>query len=213
MDFTGEDAAPAPNRTLDNTGWYDLYDAQLRQMQIPQPLPQLPFGYNNGLATYPPQPMYPQHGPAVVTERAAPVPAHPQNLEYEMPLQTPTEEPDPSTRPRLTTDQTNILESRFQQDPKPLTNTKRDLAQKIGLTLDKVNVRPVPLTVPSGPLTVYRRTGIRTAGPKPKMRRSTSPPMGCHPTLINLRIGRSPIISRLPIHLRHRITQEWRRHW
>ncbi|MCJ1401128.1 hypothetical protein MMC11_004340 [Xylographa trunciseda] len=67
------------------------------------------------------------------------LPSQHQTVEYNAPLQRDADEPDPSSRPRLTTEQTNILEAKFQQDPKPPTNTKKDLAQKIGLTLDKVN--------------------------------------------------------------------------
>ncbi|MCJ1418536.1 hypothetical protein MMC32_004884 [Xylographa parallela] len=67
------------------------------------------------------------------------LPSQHQSLEYNLPFQREADEPDPTSRPRLTTEQTNILETKFQQDPKPPTNTKKDLAQKIGLTLDKVN--------------------------------------------------------------------------
>ena len=51
------------------------------------------------------------------------------------------EEPDTSSRPRLTTEQTNILEEHFQRESKPVTDVKKQLAAQIGLPLDKVNVR------------------------------------------------------------------------
>jgi len=71
-------------------------------------------------------------------EQASVVPIHHQSVEYNAPVQA--EGPDPTSRPRLTTEQTNTLESKFQQNPKPTTDTKKELAQEIGLTPDKVNV-------------------------------------------------------------------------
>ena len=50
------------------------------------------------------------------------------------------EEADASSRPRLTTEQTNVLEEHFQRESKPVTDVKKQLAAKIGLPLDKVNV-------------------------------------------------------------------------
>ena len=50
------------------------------------------------------------------------------------------EEADASSRPRLTTEQTNVLEEHFQRESKPVTDVKKQLAIKIGLPLDKVNV-------------------------------------------------------------------------
>ncbi|MCJ1284783.1 hypothetical protein MMC26_004119 [Xylographa opegraphella] len=107
--------------------WYGAYDAQ----------------YQHPYALGPPLPsditqQYDQiYAPHVESPHA--LPSQHQSIEYGASLQREADEPDPSSRPRLTTDQTNILEARFQQDPKPPTNTKKDLALKIGLTLDKVN--------------------------------------------------------------------------
>ncbi|MCJ1313979.1 TTAGGG repeat binding factor [Agyrium rufum] len=49
------------------------------------------------------------------------------------------EEPDPTSRPRLTSEQTLVLERHFDKEPKPLTETKKKLALQVGLPLDKVN--------------------------------------------------------------------------
>ena len=105
---------------------YGFYDAPLH----------IPFGYGDPSAHSDPS-MPPQSHLSPV-ERASLVPPHHQSVDYNPPV--PPEGPDPTSRPRLTTDQTNILEAKFQQDPKPPTDTKKELAQKIGLTLDKVNV-------------------------------------------------------------------------
>ena len=51
------------------------------------------------------------------------------------------EEIDASSRPRLTTEQTNVLEEHFQRESKPITEVKKQLAVQVGLPLDKVNVR------------------------------------------------------------------------
>ena len=50
------------------------------------------------------------------------------------------EETDTSSRPRLTSEQTSVLESHFQQESKPVTEVKKRLALQVGLPLDKVNV-------------------------------------------------------------------------
>lgn len=105
---------------------YDFYDPPLH----------LPYGYSDPLVH--PDPSMPLANHFSTAERASVVPMHHQSVEYNPPVQV--EGPDPTSRPRLTTEQTNILESKFQQDPKPPTDTKKELAQKIGLTLDKVNV-------------------------------------------------------------------------
>ena len=47
---------------------------------------------------------------------------------------------DTSSRPRLTQEQANILEEKFAQQPKPVTEVKRQLALEIGLPLQRVNV-------------------------------------------------------------------------
>ncbi|MCJ1359740.1 MAG: hypothetical protein MMC33_009742 [Icmadophila ericetorum] len=56
-----------------------------------------------------------------------------------VPMQKDSEETDTSSRPRLTTEQTNILEENFQKESKPVTEVKRQLAARVGLPLDKVN--------------------------------------------------------------------------
>jgi hypothetical protein len=100
---------------------------------------QVPFGYN-GASMPSDSPFQPEnhimatHGTSVVQQ------SHHQSIDHGAPVTREAECQDPSSRPRLTTEQTNILESKFQQDPKPPTETKKELAQKIGLTLDKVNV-------------------------------------------------------------------------
>lgn len=50
------------------------------------------------------------------------------------------EEIDASSRPRLTAEQTNVLEEHFQRESKPITEVKKQLAAQVGLPLDKVNV-------------------------------------------------------------------------
>lgn len=47
-------------------------------------------------------------------------------------------------KPRLTKEQHDILESHFQQQPKPSTNTKRGFAENLGVPVDKINVRTSP---------------------------------------------------------------------
>lgn len=44
-------------------------------------------------------------------------------------------------RPRLTKDQVDLLESQFQAHPKPNSNTKRQLAMRTNLTINRVSVR------------------------------------------------------------------------
>ena len=51
-----------------------------------------------------------------------------------------TEDVDTSSRPRLTQEQITILEQEFGKLPKPSTEFKKQLADKIGLTLPRVNV-------------------------------------------------------------------------
>jgi hypothetical protein len=45
-----------------------------------------------------------------------------------------------STRPRLTKDQAEVLESHFQANHKPSSQVKRELALQTGLTLNRVGV-------------------------------------------------------------------------
>ena len=51
-----------------------------------------------------------------------------------------TEEVDTSSRPRLTQEQITILEQEFSKLPKPSTDFKKQLSDRIGLTLARVNV-------------------------------------------------------------------------
>ena len=84
------------------------------------------------------------------------------------------EEMDTSSRPRLTTDQTNVLEEHFRREAKPITDVKRKLADQIGLSLEKVNVcsQLDSFSTSNSLLTtnLLARTGTRIAG----LRRSTS---------------------------------------
>lgn len=50
------------------------------------------------------------------------------------------EEPEVSTRPRLTREQVFLLEQQFQAAPKPSTSTKRKLAETTGLSMPRVGV-------------------------------------------------------------------------
>ena len=50
------------------------------------------------------------------------------------------DEPDSSCRPRLTPEQTAVLEEYYSHTPRPTTQQKRQHAAKLGLTLEKVNV-------------------------------------------------------------------------
>ncbi|MCJ1394045.1 hypothetical protein MMC18_006923 [Xylographa bjoerkii] len=107
--------------------WYATYDTQYQH------------SYAHGLPVPSDLPQQYEHNYTPNVDSPHALPSQHQSLEYNVPHPREAEEPDPSSRPRLTTEQTNILETKFQQDPKPPTNTKKDLAQKIGLTLDKVN--------------------------------------------------------------------------
>jgi len=139
---------------------YGFYDAPLH----------LSYGYSDP-SVHSDQSMPPENHFSAV-ERNSAVPHHHQNVGYNAPVQG--EGPDPTSRPRLTTDQTNILESRFQQDPKPPTDTKKELAQQISLTLDKVNVswckkHRVVLVLAN----FVSRTGIKTGGQRPRTQKRT----------------------------------------
>lgn len=45
-------------------------------------------------------------------------------------------------KPRLTKEQHDILESHYQVQNKPNTQTKKTFAESLGVSLDKVNVSP-----------------------------------------------------------------------
>jgi hypothetical protein len=44
------------------------------------------------------------------------------------------------TKPRLGKDEVDILESEFQKNPKPTTQTKRQFAEDMGVDLPRINV-------------------------------------------------------------------------
>lgn len=68
------------------------------------------------------------------------------------------------TRPRLTKEQVEVLESQFQAHPKPNGQTKRQLAIQTKLTLPRVAVR---IAHGRDHLSDFCRTGSKTAGPRP----------------------------------------------
>ena len=77
---------------------------------------------------------------------------------------------EPSTRPRLTKDQVDVLESQFQAQPKPNSNVKRQLAVQTNLTLPRV---AVSLKILSATFkTDWCRIGFKTAEQRPNNRRS-----------------------------------------
>ena len=43
-------------------------------------------------------------------------------------------------KPRLTKEQHDVLETHYQKQPKPNTNTKKSFAEHLNVSLDKVNV-------------------------------------------------------------------------
>lgn len=45
------------------------------------------------------------------------------------------------SKPRLSKDQQDILERHFQAQPKPSTLVKKDFSERLGVPLDKINVR------------------------------------------------------------------------
>ena len=100
--------------------------------------PHIPFPYDSS-SVQASSSLHRDFHQASTTDGAIEVPSHHQNPDYAAPHLR-EEGPDPSSRPRLTTEQTNILEAKFQQDPKPPTDTKKEIAQSIGLPPDKVNV-------------------------------------------------------------------------
>jgi hypothetical protein len=67
------------------------------------------------------------------------------------------EEPEVSTRPRLTREQVLLLEQQFQAAPKPSSSTKRKLAETTGLSMPRVGVSigdPLTPTLISANITV-----------------------------------------------------------
>lgn len=73
---------------------------------------------------------------------------HDPNIISTLPMQRPVipsleeaaEADDTSTRPRLTQEQIAVLEDNFKTKPKPGTDFKKQLASRIGLSLQRVNV-------------------------------------------------------------------------
>jgi hypothetical protein len=74
---------------------------------------------------------------------------------------------EPSSRPRLTKDQVDVLESQFQAQPKPNSNVKRQLAVQTKLTLPRVAVSP-------GNIVCYLETNSRRIGSKTVEQRRSS---------------------------------------
>ncbi|KAI4097301.1 MAG: hypothetical protein LQ344_000400, partial [Seirophora lacunosa] len=54
-------------------------------------------------------------------------------------LEEAAETEDISTRPRLTPEQIAVLEDNFKSKPKPGTDFKKQLATRVGLSLQRVN--------------------------------------------------------------------------
>jgi hypothetical protein len=77
---------------------------------------------------------------------------------------------EPSTRPRLTKDQVDVLESQFQAQPKPNSNVKRQLAVQTNLSLPRVAVSSQNSL--SNFKTDWCRIGFKTAEQRPNNRRS-----------------------------------------
>jgi len=53
----------------------------------------------------------------------------------------PQKAPQCDVKPRLTKEQHDVLEQHFQQQHKPSTLVKKDFATRLGVPLDKINVR------------------------------------------------------------------------
>lgn len=77
---------------------------------------------------------------------------------------------EPSTRPRLTKEQVEVLEKQFQDNHKPTSMQKRQLAMQTMLSLPRVAVREPQ--VHTFPLLIFRRTGSRIEGQRQSSRRS-----------------------------------------
>lgn len=61
-----------------------------------------------------------------------------------------TKPPTCDVKPRLTKEQHDVLEQHFQVQHKPSTLVKKDFASKLGVPLDKINVRgacPTPCSM------------------------------------------------------------------
>lgn len=71
------------------------------------------------------------------------------------------EDIDTSTRPRLTHEQVTQLEEEFSKLPKPNTDFKKNLADRIGLTLARVNVSGMTYLLPLSRTDLFNRIGIR----------------------------------------------------
>ena len=86
--------------------------------------------------------------PMILPEQL-PLPSSPETLappdrQFTVPAKK-TDDSDPACRPRLTADQTAILEEYYSHTPRPTTKQKREHAIRLGLTLEKVNVSHVAL--------------------------------------------------------------------
>jgi hypothetical protein len=80
---------------------------------------------------------------------------------------------EPSTRPRLTKDQVDVLESQFQAQPKPNSNVKRQLAVQTNLTLPRVAV-----SLQNHSLQVSRLTGAELVSKPPSKGQTTEEARG-----------------------------------
>lgn len=103
---------------------------------------------------YVPQPLYSQYG-------------YPDHLEFGSVAMVGDEWDDPNeitTRPRLTKEQVDVLESQFQEHPKPNSLQKRQLAMQTKLSLPRVAVSHGPCS--ASYMTDVTRIGSRTAEPR-----------------------------------------------
>jgi hypothetical protein len=80
---------------------------------------------------------------------------------------------EPSTRPRLTKDQVDVLESQFQAQPKPNSNVKRQLAVQTNLTLPRVAV-----SLQNHSLQLSRLTGAELVSKPPSKGQTTEEARG-----------------------------------
>ena len=104
-----------------------------------QGAPESPPSHDVGGHSFPPPELTSQGQPAAPS-------AEPSTADPPMPPPPPQQarkrpdEPDSSCRPRLTPEQTAILEEYYSHTPRPTTVQKKQHAIKLGLTLEKVNV-------------------------------------------------------------------------
>jgi hypothetical protein len=73
------------------------------------------------------------------------------------------DDPESPHRPRLTAEQTALLEEYFAHTPRPTTMQKKKQAEELGLTQEKVNVSSVESC--DCEADKFSRIGSRTVGP------------------------------------------------